>query len=169
MRSTLIYRSKVYRRRTAQRKTMVAVSAAMLIALGALLYVLYALTATALAWTTVKLDDIRYGYPRTFQMNGVLAAHTAGNQRAHFLVQNLQGQVWITIIPDDVARRVLVIKGPQLLGTDRSLAPATLALQDVNRDGYTDLMLNVDGKTFLYLQSPHDQSFILSSDRRRGG
>jgi hypothetical protein len=137
------------------------------VVLGALLYLVYGLTATATTWTTLKLDDICYGYPRTFQMNGVLATHTTGEQRAHFLVRNLRGQVWITIVPDDNAGRMLVIKGPQLRGTDRNLAPATLALQDINRNGYADLVLHVDGKTFLYLQDPYHQRFVLSGDRKQ--
>jgi hypothetical protein len=148
-------------------KSTVAVSVLLLIALGALLYLVYALMSTAIAWTTIKLDDIRYGYPRTFQMNGVLSARTTGVQRAHFLVRNLQGRVWITIVPDDTAGRELVIEGPQLLGKDRNLAPPTLALQDVNRDGYADLGLHVAGKTFLYHQDPHQQSFVLSGDLKQ--
>ena len=132
-----------------------------LVTVGALLYVFYTLASAAIPWTEVKLDDLRYGYPRTYQADGALIARPMAAEAAHVIVLNLQGRLWLVVLPEGARQRVAVIKGPQLLGPGRDLVPATVMLRDINNSGRTDLVVHAGGRTFVYLQDAHQRGFAL--------
>ncbi|HWE63240.1 MAG TPA: hypothetical protein VHB98_16110 [Chloroflexota bacterium] len=169
MKNTVTYRSLVWRRSRAAYRMRLIVAMLSLATSGALMYLLYMLVTSAIGWTGAKLDDLGYGYPRTFQTDGLLATRRPAAQPVHIIVQNMQGRVWIVVLPKDNTGRVVAIKGPQWLGPGRDLVPATVTLQDVNHDGHADLLLHVGNSTFIYVQDAHQQSFVLQSDHSRGG
>lgn len=135
---------------------------ATLVACGLALWLAYTLTSAALAWGQLKLDDLRYGYPRTFQMDGYLGYAEASGLPTHFTVINAHRQVLILIVPGTDPAHVSVIRGPYLYGADQDFSPATLALRDVNNDGAPDLVLRVAGQTFTYLNDPSHHSFYVA-------
>lgn len=132
-----------------------------LFAFGLALWLAYTVTSAALAWGQVKLDDIRYGYPRTFQADGYLGYGEASGLPTHFTVINAHRQVLILIVPGTNPAHVSVIRGPYLYGADQDFSPATLTLRDANNDGAPDLVLHVAGQTFTYLNDPRHHSFYL--------
>src|SRR5437764_1331971 len=113
MRNAAILRVRMWQQYGAQWRYALTVAILSLATVGAPLYLFYTLTMAAIRWTEVKLDDLRYGYPRTFQTDGVLMAGPLAAQPVHVVVQNLQGRVWIVVLPEDSTQRVVAIKGPQ--------------------------------------------------------
>jgi hypothetical protein len=125
------------------------------------LYVAYALITTAVSWTQVKLDDLRYGYPRTYQTDAYVGFHEQSGLPTHFVVLNAHRQVLIMIVPGSDPAHVSVIKGPYLFGPSQEFSPATLEVVDLNHDSYPDLRLHVAGQTITYLNDHRHHTFLL--------
>ncbi len=125
------------------------------------LCVVYALITTVVSWAQVKLDDIRYGYPRTFQTDGYIGYGEQTGVPTHFVVINAHRQVLILVVPGGDPGHVTVIKGPYLFGPGQEFSPATLDLVDVRHDGYPDLRLHVAGQTLTYPNLPSRHTFGL--------
>lgn len=131
------------------------------------LLVSYQLFASAAFWARVKLDDLRYGYPRSYQIDGYIGYGESNGLPTHFVALNLHRQVIVLVIPGDAPAHVTTLKGPYLYGTDEEYAPVTLRLVDVTGDGYPDLVLNVDHQQLVWVDQPHRASFRLMSPRER--
>lgn len=124
------------------------------------LWLAYSVIGFAIAWARVKYDDIRFGYPRTFQMDGYIGYRESSGLPTHFVAINAHRQVLILIVPGTNPSRVSVIKGPYLFGPNQDFSAATLDLRDVNHDGFADLLLHVAGQTITYLNDPSKHTFI---------
>jgi hypothetical protein len=124
------------------------------------LWLAYSVIGFAAAWARVKYDDIRYGYPRTMQMDGYIGYRESSGLPTHFVAINAHRQVLILIIPGTNPGRVAVIKGPYLFGPDQDFSAATLELRDTNHDGYPDLLLHVAGQTITYFNDPAKRTFV---------
>ena len=85
-----------------------------------------------------------------------------------YRVQNVQGRVWIVVLPKDNTGHVVVIKGPQWLGAGGDRVPATVMVRDVTRDGRADLILQAGSHTFVYTQSADRQGFVLQGQSQGG-
>jgi hypothetical protein len=125
-------------------------------------FALYIAINTAIAWAEVKMDDIRYGYPRTSSTDGYIGYKEQTGIPTHFTVVNDHRQVLIMIMPGGDPSHVMVIKGPYLFGPGEEFSPATLDLVDLNHDHYPDLRLYVAGQTMVYLNEPKQQTFSLA-------
>jgi hypothetical protein len=128
---------------------------------GLALYVAYMLIATVVSWADVKLDDIRYGYPRTFQTDAFVGYDEQTGVPTHFIAVNAHRQVLIMILPGGDPSHVTVIKGPYLFGPGQEFSPPMLQVSDVNHDGYPDLTLQVAGQSVVYLNDPRRHTFVL--------
>lgn len=95
-------------------------------------------------WGTNKLNDLRYGYPRVFQLDAVLGHQDDPARPTHLLVLNLNGEIILEEFPGgDVAKARSYIL-TSLVGSGSDLLPVTLQLlprQD--RPGQPDLVVNV--------------------------
>lgn len=129
--------------------------------IGLALWLAYSFIQLTCTWATVKLDDIRYGYPRTSQTDGYIGYRESSGLPTHFTVINAHRQVLIMIVPGTDPGKVTVIKGPYLFGPNQEFSPATLQLVDLNHDGYQDLVLHVAGQSIAYLNDPHRHTFVL--------
>ncbi|MDB5059850.1 MAG: hypothetical protein JWO59_3322 [Chloroflexi bacterium] len=134
---------------------------AMVLLVALALYVAYALITTVVSWTQVKLDDLRYGYPRTYQTDAYVGFNEQSGLPTHFVVMNAHRQVLIMIVPGGNPAHVSVIKGPYLFGPGQEFSPATLEVVDFNHDSYPDLRLHVAGQTITYLNDHRHHSFML--------
>ncbi len=132
-------------------------SSAFLAALAVL--VAYQLLSGAVFWAKLRLDDLRYGYPRSYQIDGYVGFGESNGLPTHFVALNLHRQIMIYAIAGDDPTRVLTIKGPYLYGADEEYSPVTLRLVDVNADGYPDLVLNVDRQQIVYVDQPAQRAF----------
>jgi hypothetical protein len=133
------------------------------LALGGLaLWLAYSVLSVGMEWAQVKMDDIRYGYPRTYQTDGYIGYGEASGLPTHFVVINAHRQVLILIVPGTDPAHVRVIRGPYLFGPNQEFSPATVQLEDLSHDGYPDLVLHVAGQTVTYTNDPRKHTFVLS-------
>jgi hypothetical protein len=128
---------------------------------GALAYILTALLAAAaiyvlvgsiVSWGQVRIDDVRYGRPRTTHIEGYVGhgGEVAGRP-TKFVGLNLDRQVVVIEIPAGDVSQLRTIMGPYLFGAREDLTPVLLYLHDMDRDGLTDLVVNVRDEQIIYL------------------
>lgn len=108
------------------------------------------LLTTLSAWWQQQQMQWQYGMPRTFQTD---AAVGHGPGQSHFLVVNLGGQIDIIECPAQDCTKALIYPGPRLLGPGAALIPVTLSFADVNGDGKPDMLVHVEGQTFVWLNT----------------
>src|SRR5665213_44915 len=82
-------------RRQWARASTIATPALLILAV----FALYIAINTAVAWAEVKVDDIRYGYPRTSSTDGYMGYKEQTGIPTHFTVVNDHRQVLIMIMP----------------------------------------------------------------------
>lgn len=121
--------------------------------------VAYQVLAGALFWARVKVDDFRYGYPRSYQIDGYVGYDESNGQPTHFIALNLHRQVMVMIVAGDDPTHVTTLKGPYLYGADQEYTPVTLRLIGVNSDGYPDLVLNVAQQQVVWVDQPRQARF----------
>jgi hypothetical protein len=126
---------------------------------------IYVLVGALVGWAQVRLDDLRYGWPRTTQMDAVVG-HESNGQPTHFMAMNLNRQVLVLEIVGGDPNTVRSLPGPYLFGAGEDLTPVTMAIQDVDNDGLPDLLLDVRRERIVYLN--RDGAFRLpTTDEQR--
>jgi len=75
-------------------------------------------------WGQMQLDTLRYGYPRTTQVD-----HAVGHTLTHFIATNLNGQIYLIEIAGDTPGASRLLLGPRLLGPGVDLAPVKLSFE----------------------------------------
>jgi hypothetical protein len=117
-------------------------------------------------WWQTTTDDWHYGRPRTFQIDQVVGHHDSLQNPSHFIAMNLNRHVVIIEIPGGDVSKSVVFSGPTLLGPGQDLAPVTLTFQDVNHDGKLDMIVNVQGSQFVFLNE--NGTFVSPSQNQNG-
>lgn len=102
-------------------------------------------------WWTNQQNTWSYGYPRTTQYDQVVGHGTASDPNSHFIAENLHGEVIVIEIPGDDPSKSKIYIGPRLYGDNADLIPVTLSFKDVNGDGKSDLLINVQGQTIVFV------------------
>jgi hypothetical protein len=120
---------------------------------------IYVLVSAIVSWGSVRIDDMRYGRPRTTQLSAVVGHEGDTGQATHFIAMNLNRQVVVLELPGGDASQVRSLPGPYLFGAGEDLTPVAMALQDVDGDGQADLLLDVRSERIVYLNK--DGSFRL--------
>ncbi|PDV99507.1 hypothetical protein [Candidatus Chloroploca asiatica] len=112
----------------------------------------YVVIDAAVGWTKERLDDVRYGRPRTTHIEGFVGhpAEDAGRP-TRFIGLNLDRQVVILALPGGDATHVQSLPGPYLFGAREDLTPVILSLYDLDRDGRLDLLATVRNEHVIYL------------------
>lgn len=116
-----------------------------------------------LAWGRTKLDDLRYGRPRTMQMTAFVGHNESNGQPSHFVAMNLRRRVMILEIPGGDASKTRTIVGPYLFGAGEDLTPVLLRFEDVNADTRLDMLVNVKQEEMVYLNDAADNSFRVAT------
>nr|MCU0493995.1 hypothetical protein [Chloroflexaceae bacterium] len=101
---------------------------------------IYLLVGRVVEWGQVKLDDLRYGRPRTAHVEGIMGGPEG--QLTRFVAINMNRQVLVLAIPANDPSKVQTIVGPYLFGVNEDLTPVKIELQDLGHDGYNDVMIN---------------------------
>src|SRR5262249_59387236 len=70
----------------------------------------YLLLTPVFTWGQRRLDDMRYGFPRTTQVGGLVGHDEVGGDPTHLIALNLHGQVSILELPggDPAKTRAIV-------------------------------------------------------------
>lgn len=102
-------------------------------------------------WWQVTQDDWHYGRPRTYQVDMVVGHNDSPANPTHFIVENLNRHILIIEIPGGDTSKARSYSGPTLIGTGQDLTPVTITFKDVNGDGKLDMIVNVQGAHFVFL------------------
>ncbi len=127
--------------------------------------VLYGTVSAAVEWTQVKLDDLQYGRPRTFQMDAYVGHGEAAGAPTHFVAMNLNRRVTVLELPGGDSTKTTTIVGPYLFGQGEDLTPVQAAAQDVNGDGKPDLVVSVKNEQLIYLNDGTSFKLITPEER----
>jgi hypothetical protein len=112
--------------------------------MGALtLALLWLAIAQLVAWGGRTWDDLRYGYPRITQMDGVLGNGDSAASPSHLLALNLKGQILIEVFPSGDVSRAKIYVLTQLSGPDSDREVVTLRLIDPAHTGKPDIVVEV--------------------------
>jgi hypothetical protein len=121
--------------------------------------VLWEVGSLALAWGLARYDDLRYGIPRTYQVNAVVGhGGDSAQHPSHFIAVNLNRQAIVVEFPAGSQAGALSYVVPYyILGPGGDLTPITLEFRDVTGDGKPDMIIHI------HLQS-QDQTFVFVND-----
>jgi hypothetical protein len=113
---------------------------------------IYVLVGAAVEWGQVRLDDLRYGRPRTTRLTGMVGrpGETA-TRPTIFVGMNIERQVVVLELPGGDPTQVRSLPGPYLFGANEDLTPVLLSLRDMDRDGQADLIIDVRNEQIVYL------------------
>ncbi|HNP70032.1 MAG TPA: hypothetical protein PLO33_01030 [Kouleothrix sp.] len=112
---------------------------------------IYVLVSLLLGKAQVLIDDVRYGRPRTVQLDAFVGHDEASGQPTHLIAVNLNRQAMIIELPGGNPANARTISGPYLFGADEDLTPLALELRDMDNDGNVDLLLDVRNEQVVYL------------------
>ncbi len=120
----------------------------------------YVLVSAVVGWAQVRIDDLRYGRPRTSHVAGYVGHPAEAPGRPTRLVgMNIDRQVVVLELPGGDATQVRSLPGPYLFGAREDLTPVVLSLRDMDGDGRDDLIIDVRNEQVVYLN--RDQGFRL--------
>lgn len=113
--------------------------------------VLWMVLAMAVSWVQTTLDDIRYGRPRTFQIDAVVGHNDSASNPSHFVAINLNRRIQIIEMPGGDSSHARIYQGPQLYGSNNDLAPVTLSFADLNGDHKPDMIIHFQGSQMVLI------------------
>ncbi|HMO56536.1 MAG TPA: hypothetical protein PKA05_11055 [Roseiflexaceae bacterium] len=125
----------------------VAYAATVLLALLAI----YAIMGNVVGWGRDRLDDMRYGTPRTYHVEAIVGPGDNAAAPSRFIAMNLNRQVVVYQIPAGDTAQTRVITGPYLFGAGEDKTPVLLSFRDLNNDGALDMIVNVKSEAIVYL------------------
>lgn len=138
---------------------------AYVITAGLALLAMYVLLSGVVGWGQAKIDDLRYGRPRTFQLSAMVGHGEENGTPTQLMALNLNRQVMVIEVPGGDATKTRALVGPYLFGANEDLTPVTMRLADVNHDNVPDLIVRVKDEEMLYLN--HDGAFNLITPEER--
>ena len=107
--------------------------------------------AQVLIWGNNGLNTLKYGYPRTFQVDAVVGHNDSASAPSHFEAINLRGQIEVIEWPGGNAAQARVYVGPHMLGPGNDLVPVTLRFVDLNSDGKPDMVILANGGAIVFI------------------
>jgi len=102
-------------------------------------------------WWQVTQDNWYYGNPRTYQTDAVVGHNDSASNPSHFIAINLNRHILIIELPGGDASQAKIYSGPILVGPGQDLTPVTLSFIDENGDGRPDMIIDVQGSHFVFL------------------
>lgn len=134
---------------------------AALLALAAL-----ALMANSLlTWTQIKIDDVRYGRPRTTSLNGFVGHNETSGVPSQFVAMNVNRRVIVFELPGGDPAQTRTLTGPYLFGANENLTPVRLRLALINDDQAADLVVSVKNEEIVYINENSNFRLITPEER----
>lgn len=112
---------------------------------------LWMLLSAAFGWFTTTLDTIRYGYPRTYQVDAWVGHHEETGKPSHFIALNLNRHIEIIEIAGDDPSHTRIFNGPVLYGAHDDLTPVTLRFVTPPGKKYPNMIVQFGGSQLIYL------------------
>ncbi|EFH87009.1 hypothetical protein Krac_8330 [Ktedonobacter racemifer DSM 44963] len=127
----------------------------LLVYIGLLLVVMvlgwFALTFLS-NWWQVTQDDWHYGRPRTSQIDYVVGHNNDSSaQPSHFMALNMNRKIEIIECPASDCSKAKIYIGPDLIGPNQDLTPATLSFSDENGDGKPDMIVHIQDTQIIFI------------------
>jgi hypothetical protein len=116
-------------------------------------------------WAQTKIDDIRYGRPRTMQLSGFVGHNEAAGVPTQFVAMNLNRRVVVFEIPGGDPAQTRTLTGPYLFGANEHLTPVGLNLADINADQQPDLIVSVKNEEIIYVNENGEFRLINPEER----
>lgn len=104
-------------------------------------------------WGNNVVNGLRYGYPRTFQVDAVVGHQDSASVPSHFLAINLRGQIEVVEWPGGNAAHARVYLGPQLFGLSSDLEPVRLRFVDLSGDHLPDMVISVENSQIVLVNA----------------
>lgn len=124
------------------------------VGIGLMVFVLLWVGITqAFIWGNNVVNGLRYGYPRTFQVDAVVGHQDSASAPSHFLAINLRGQIEVVEWPGGDATHARVYLGPQLFGLSSDLEPVMLRFVDLNSDHLPDMVITVENSQIVLINA----------------
>src|SRR5260221_13551240 len=101
---------------------------------------LWVVGSSALAWGLTRYNDLRYGNPRTFQIDAVVGHGDDAAHPSHFIAVNLHRHIVIVEFMAGNPARGISYSGPFLFSPRGDLTPLTPGFFDVSGDGLPDTL-----------------------------
>ena len=96
-------------------------------------------------WGTSELNTLKYGNPRTFQIDQVVGGGDSTLHPSHFLALNLHGAVMILELPAGDPGKERVLATTTITGPDADQAVVTLRFVDISHNGEPDMLIDIAG------------------------
>ncbi len=98
--------------------------------------------------------DAQYGYPRFWQTDQVLGLdHDSPRHQTHLVLQNVNGHVFLLVLPAGDVSKALMYSVANLYGDDAANWPVTATFADVNHDGKIDVLVHIDDQQAVFLNT----------------
>jgi len=124
----------------------------LLLGLGmVLMLVLWTGLSVVANWWNTTWDDLRFGRPRTFQIDAIVGQNDSSANPSHFIALNLNGRIEVIDFPGGDASKARIYIGPQLYGNGNTLIPVTLSFVDVNSNHHPDMIVHFDDTRLVYI------------------
>lgn len=115
--------------------------------------ILWIVVGSMVSWISNTVNNIRYGYPRTYQTDQFVGHNEASGIPSHFIAINLRGHIEVIELPGGDAAHARIYAGPQLYSANADLVPVTLKFEDVNGDHKPDMLLCFQGSQVVYINT----------------
>lgn len=115
--------------------------------------ILWTLVMGVAGWAGNEIENIRYGYPRTYQVDQFVGHSEANGIPSHFIAINLHGRIEIIEFPGGDASHARVYEGPQLYTANADLVPVTLKFEDLTGNHLQDMLVCFQGSQIVYINS----------------
>ena len=102
-----------------------------------------------LGWVGNTWDDLRYGYPRTYQIDAFTGGER-GQTPSHFIVLNLRGRIEILEQLGGDPTKTKMYVGPQITGNGADRVPVTLAFVNPHHTHYPDMVVQFQGTQVVF-------------------
>ncbi|HLH61143.1 MAG TPA: hypothetical protein VKV20_05615 [Ktedonobacteraceae bacterium] len=112
---------------------------------------LWTLLTSVIGWANTTMDDIRYGRPRTFQIDAVVGHNDSPANPSHYIAINYNSRIEVIEFPGGDASKARIYLGPQLFGSGEDLAPVTLSFADVNGDHRPDMIIHFQSTQIVFI------------------
>lgn len=123
------------------------------------------MASSLVAWTQIKIDDLRYGRPRTTSLSGFVNHNETGGVPSQFVAMNVNRRVVVFEIPGGDPAQTRTLTGPYLFGANEDLTPVRLRLALVNDDKESDLVVSVKNEEIVYINENGNFRLITPEER----